>query len=780
VCFYGFDDLTALQLDALETLSRVVDAPVTLSLAYEPGRLAFAGRATTFQMLAPLAAEHVALEARAEYYAPASRGALHHLERSLLVEEPGAPAAPGDAVRLLEGGGERAELELVAGEIRALLDDGVPAEEIAVVLRSPGPAAPLLSAVFGAARIPFAVPRRIRLADTGAGRALCALLRCVADDGDGAALLAWLRASSRPGEAWRVDALEARARAAGLTSVAGLSGLWEADAGRPPVALERLAAAAERGPVALLSRVDAELQRLLSAPWRRAAPLLSGPDADEAAAVGAARRALSELRDCARAARELSPDLRSLSAVLGELECTVGALPETGVVAVVDPLALRARRVRALFLCGLQEGVFPAAPRPEPFLGEDDRRELARASGLRLGPGDDVGAERYLLYACVSRPEELLCLSWHVADDDGAPAAPSSYLDEVRSLFDAALWERRRRRALGAADWPGPGEAPPGWAARHAPPAGPRSAPAPIQPLRHPDVLARLAEAPWSPSGLEAWISCPARWFVERLLRADDLEPEPEPLARGSVLHDVLETTHRRLREETGSARLQPDRLELARALMRDALAALLAERRLTARPEREAAARRRLEVDLERFLDHGASAGSPWEPSELELSFGFEDDPHEALALDEGVRVRGRVDRVDVSPEGEAIVFDYKGRGVPDPARWVTEGRVQIAVYMLAVERLLGRRVVGGFYQPTSGRDLRPRGALVADRAPQLATVNGDRREAEAVEDLVEATLALARRAAAEGREGRLEARPRTCAFGGGCSFPAICRCLG
>ncbi|HEY4996955.1 MAG TPA: hypothetical protein VII03_03100, partial [Solirubrobacteraceae bacterium] len=36
VLFYGFDDLTRLQLDAIETLGRVLDAPVTVSLAYEP------------------------------------------------------------------------------------------------------------------------------------------------------------------------------------------------------------------------------------------------------------------------------------------------------------------------------------------------------------------------------------------------------------------------------------------------------------------------------------------------------------------------------------------------------------------------------------------------------------------------------------------------------------------------------------------------------------------------------------------------------------------------
>ena len=89
VLFYGFDDLTPLQLDAIETLGRVVDAQVTVSLVYEPGRTAFAGRASTFETLAPLASEHRSLPPRADHYAEGSRTALAHLERNLF--EPGAP-----------------------------------------------------------------------------------------------------------------------------------------------------------------------------------------------------------------------------------------------------------------------------------------------------------------------------------------------------------------------------------------------------------------------------------------------------------------------------------------------------------------------------------------------------------------------------------------------------------------------------------------------------------------------------------------------------------------
>ena len=58
VLMYGFDDFGVLQLDAIETLGAVVDARVTVSLTYEPGRTALASRAGTFETLRPLASEH--------------------------------------------------------------------------------------------------------------------------------------------------------------------------------------------------------------------------------------------------------------------------------------------------------------------------------------------------------------------------------------------------------------------------------------------------------------------------------------------------------------------------------------------------------------------------------------------------------------------------------------------------------------------------------------------------------------------------------------------------
>jgi ATP-dependent helicase/nuclease subunit B len=781
VLLYGFDDLTELQLDAIETLGGVVGASLTVSLAYEPGRVVFAGRASAFQRLRPLASSHKELPPRAEHYAEGSREVLHHIERSLLCDDP-PRVAPGDAIRLLEGGSPRAELELVAGEVRALLDAGVPPAGIAIVHRSPEKIGGLLGEVLAAFGIPYSMRRRVRFADTAIGRGLLGLLRCATAQGRLSDLLGWLRAPGVLDRPDLADGLEAHARRAGALDAERAREMWEAEHW-PLDRIDRVRAASAAGLPALADVLGAELERLFHAPRRSTAAVLAEEDElYETRALTRGRRALEELRDASRAAPELAPTAAELIEALERLELDGGESPRPERVAVVDPLSLRARRVRMVFACGMQEGVFPAPPRPHPLLPDEQRRGLAEASGLLLrGEPDALAAERYLLYALVSRPEERLTLSWHVAGEDGTPLAPSLFLDDVCDLFDPSLRDTVKRRHAGSAGWPGPGEPAGAMAEREVALTGVREGVRPpgIDPLRHEGVLEELGErALWSASSLESWRGCPVKWFVERLLRLGDIDPDPEPIARGALAHAALRLTLERLRERTGSARLTPATVGNAKRLLRDALVELEAQYPLTRAPERLAGARRRLGVDLERYLDLAAEQASPLEPTHLELGFGFEGEDLPPLDLGEGVMLRGRIDRIDIGPEGEAVVYDYKGRAAPPGAKWASDGVFQVALYMRAAERLLGARVVGGFYQPLAGRELRARGVLDSASDLELEAVRTDKLPPERMGELLEACVAAARAAAAEAKAGALEPRPDTCAFNGGCSYPTICRC--
>jgi RecB family exonuclease len=194
---------------------------------------------------------------------------------------------------------------------------------------------------------------------------------------------------------------------------------------------------------------------------------------------------------------------------------------------------------------------------------------------------------------------------------------------------------------------------------------------------------------------------------------------------------------------------------------------------------------RRRLHADLQRYLQRAAGIDSPLEPSALELGFGFEHDDERgegstlpALELGEGVRLRGRIDRIDTSDDGRAVVYDYKGRHVPAGNRWIADGSLQVALYMRAAQDLLGLDVVGGLYQPLAGESLRARGAIDGDADIELDCVRTDVVDHDALQALVADAVAAARQVAREAGRGELQPRPPTCAFGGGCKYPTICRC--
>lgn len=800
VFVYGFDDLTPQQCDALVALGRVTE--VCASLPYEAGRAAFAGRATTFATLAPEAAEVTRLEARAQHYAPGARTALHHLERGLF--EPAMPlAAPGDAVALLEGGGERPELELVAAEVRARLDEGVPGDQIAVVCRSPDRVAPLLGRVFGALDIAVACERRVALERTALGRGLLGLLRAALVGGPADDLLAWLRTPGRLAAPWATGRLERRIRQEHLSTATAAREAWEADGGATPWELDRLRGAAGRsatssagvdaerggpstaagptGPApapadALLAEVAARATALLAADRRGEAPVLTVPELADARALSAVHCALEELAALARIDRSLAPSAADVVAALEGLEVDIAPPAAPGAVAVSDPFAVRARRVRVLVAFGLQEGAFPPTPRPEPFLSDEARRELAQHSGLVLPRrGDEaLGAERYLFYALASRPEERLVLAWHTGSDDGDPAVRSYFVDDVCDLFDASLEADTRRRALGAVAWPPDEEPTAREAARSAAARGPRRRPLPLGPLRDPAVLAAVREREgWSGTALETLAGCGVRWFVERWLRPATTEPDPEAMMRGSLAHRLLEQVLRDL----GPRVLGPDDLPAARAALARALAQHAGAYPFAADAQRLRTLLRRLEADLDRVLAHTVRAGSAFAPTHLEVGFGRDGDELPALDLGAGLRVYGQIDRVDVDGAGRALVYDYKGTRPTSGARWLELHALQVTLYLRAAQQLLGLVPVGGLYQAYRDREVRPRGAVVRGADPDLRTVNGDVVDEEIFRALLDDVVAVARRAVDEVRAGTLAARPATCAFKGGCAHPSICR---
>jgi ATP-dependent helicase/DNAse subunit B len=771
VFLYGFDDLHPLERDAVEALAGMANADVTVSLTYEPGRAALAARAETVEELRPLAAFIRELPADDEHYVAASTAALHHLERGLF--EPTRPRVdPGDAVQLLEAGGERAEIELVAAEVSTLLRAGIPGDEMAVVYRSLAKPAALVERVFEEFGIPLAVERQVPISHTALGRGVLALARCAlmpqsrahAED-----LLAYLRSPGLLEQPEIADKLERDVRRDGLRTAeeARARLAWRLDE------IDSLRAADDQ-----LAQLARQARRLFAAPHRRAAAVL-GPDEElDGRALAVIESALVDLG-------ELDEHVRGADLIetLSELTVPAGVPPRPGAVVLADPLAIRARRFRTVFLCGLQEGEFPQLAGSEPFLSDERRRELALASGLRLRPREAaLASERYLFYACSSRATERLYLSYRSSDEEGNLALASPFVADVAELMSKEWVDRRRKRLLADVVWD-PSEAPTAreLARAQAALSAPRASgemevetrslsEQTMAKVRHRDVV--------SPGALECYGDCPVKWLVERELQPDRLDPQPDPIARGSLMHEALERTLTRLGSGVSEARL---------AEASQILEEVLTELPATVAVGRSSVVRRgalhAIAADLRRYLVHEASSGSEFAIGGLELRFGFEgeDEPAEdslpALELASSVRVRGVIDRLDVDREGRAIVRDYKSgstRREHQGARWSEDRRLQVALYMVAVRELLGLDPVAGLYQPLGGKELRARGVFLED-APVGGVVDTDARDREELDAVLEDARARAVALAERLRDGELEPSPRTCSRDG-CAYPGIC----
>ena len=775
VFVYGFDDFTDVELAGVEALAEHVD--VTLSFPFERGRHAFDALADTFDRLRAAAGTHVELEGVPDHYETASRAPLHHLERHLF-DAGGDRVAAGSAVHLHSAGGERAEVELAASSVLEQLAAGTAAGDIAVVFRAPDRYASLVDQVFSAYGIPFSLDRRVPLGHTALGRGLLALLRCALPELGGTTddLLTYLRCPGRLDVPGLADRLEAKARQKGIRDAGAAREMWEEQNDKLPLAeIDALRDAA--GDLArLLAELERRVEWLFSRPYLRRAHVFGRDEADMPRTFAAARDALAQMRALGGAA----PTGRQLHDALHDMNVVLGDPPQPDRVQVTGPLEVRARRFEVLYLLGLQEGEFPRPARSDPFLSDDDRREIAEASGLALPVREDqLDRERYLFYVCASRAERLLVLSSRTSDEEGGPQQPSFFLEDVAQVLD--LREAvRAERGLSDVVWE-LSEAPTRqeWE-RAAAAVGPRVPPAPPDGLASDELVRRLVEEfPLSAGAIEAFAGCPVKWLLERRLRPKALEPEAEQLVRGDYAHNVLQRVYSELKAR-GHERVTRANLAEAERLLLDALREFQADFPISPDRTRVRTAVRKLEFDLLRYLRDEADSDSSFAPDELELSFGGDGEPV-SIGI-EGLSLIGRIDRVDTHGT-RALVRDYKtGRSRADygASKWIDENRLQIAVYMLALAEVRPElEVVAGVYDPLAGSKPNPRGLLLEDARDDLGEgwTQTDWRDREKFDSILDEARDAVGEVLARMRSGDVRPCPDSCAWNGGCSFPAICR---
>ena len=199
-------------------------------------------------------------------------------------------------------------------------------------------------------------------------------------------------------------------------------------------------------------------------------------------------------------------------------------------------------------------------------------------------------------------------------------------------------------------------------------------------------MIESLAAVPaYGGTTLEEFDLCSYRWFADHELDPQPLDPVPDPLVQGGLMHAALDRLYR---ERPGGDRLpRPGSLAAWIARGRELVAEVAAERELGAHPA-ERAMVRRVERLLDRFLAEEAERETGgFEPWLLEASFGEEEDSERPTLEIDGWGLHGAIDRVDRAPDGRALVIDYKLSGSVTPReKFEEQAKLQLQLYLLAV----------------------------------------------------------------------------------------------
>jgi ATP-dependent helicase/DNAse subunit B len=242
----------------------------------------------------------------------------------------------------------------------------------------------------------------------------------------------------------------------------------------------------------------------------------------------------------------------------------------------------------------------------------------------------------------------------------------------------------------------------------------------------------------WSASQLNTLGECGFRFFSQRLLRLEPLEPPREGmdvLQRGRLLHGILEQTYRRIQQAEWPIR--PEFAAQALAILDDEAAAAFADapRAQNFRPRPgwvQEQARLRAQLAAVVSADFAGAAlaqvtrkAPAQEPADryvAALESAYDLPALFETADGQPVRVRGRFDRVD--RQGDRwLVVDYKSGGTKIPLTKTTSGRnFQIMIYLLAIRAEQPAGEVGGYFWHLP--DQEPSGALWLDTSEGEQTI--------------------------------------------------------
>jgi len=459
IFMHGAYELIGIHLELLQALDH--ESPVTMLLPAQPGL-----RVT--QYAEQFARRNLLRDGEGMELLETPDGSTR-MERltALYDEESMPPAAEDDLFHFRHAQGAAAEARIAVRHAMQAVQEGCLPHEIVIAARSLRPYASALEQAFEDESLPWTSSLAAPLRRHPLIHDLILMLRVVAEDFPRRATAELLRSprirwsAILSGEALaafeRADLWSRRARIIG-----GLKE-WTEDltewAGRPTLREDQSREEREQAQDRAAERVQSarRIGRALRAlhdgwrpgrirGWRQYADDIearlgwlyaeSGDSATAAAALDALRGLLDDMRGIALMTGDglevpFKEMLAWLESAVDGAECALHPSDGGGIL-VLDAMQLRGLTCKRLYLLGMNSGLFPRSPTPDPILTEELRTLLRGRTGRPLPvQSEAVEEERLLLALLLGSASERLEISWQRADEAGKAKSPSLALREI-------------------------------------------------------------------------------------------------------------------------------------------------------------------------------------------------------------------------------------------------------------------------------------------------------------------------------------------------------------
>ena len=368
---------------------------------------------------------------------------------------------------------------------------------------------------------------------------------------------------------------------------------------------------------------------------------LSGARVWDGDAGESARSAMDELAaNSAHGGRLDALEYQSLLALVLARDDVRDAVTPHPAIMIWGTLEARVQAVDLAILGGLNESVWPKTPNPDPWLN----RQMRRDAGLLL-PERQIGLSAHDFQQAVAADKVVLSRSLR---DDDAPSVPARWINRITNLLGGLRGQGgpealQAMRARGDA-WLRLAEA----VEHDYTPAPPALRPSPAPPVS-------VRPRKMSVTRVSTLVRDPYAIYARDILRVQPLgplRPEPDAALRGTIVHRVLE---RLIRASIAAPEILT---ESALMDLADKALASLSDWPAARRLWRAGLAKNAGRLISQELLRRVGATPLSLEPNgrlELDLPQGSG-----RFAL------TGAADRIDRTPDGSLIIYDYKTGHVP------------------------------------------------------------------------------------------------------------------